>query len=102
MFIPVLIFFFLVIIPALACRYAKRIRNLGNVKYLLCLYNAVVMTSWTIVLSLPNLLNLFTSIYFHGIFWPCFIASVIAVSSSENINVVDGETETPEAEVITE
>ena len=99
MFIPVLIFFCLVIVPVISCRYVKKIKNLGKLKYLCCIYNSVIMSSWVIIMMIPNLQNAFTSIYFHGLFWPSLIAGLIAAACSNEKTKSSEIEETAEATV---
>lgn len=95
MAIPVLIFFSLVIVPSISCRYAKKIKNLGKRKYLYCIYNSIIMASLGLLMVFPNILMGFINIYFHGILWPSLIAGLITVScSNKNTAPANSDTET--------
>ncbi len=103
MFIPVLIFFCFVIVPAISCRYVKKINHLGKLKYLCCIYNSIIMSSWIIIMMIPNLQEALTSIYFHGFFWPSLIAGLItAACSNKNTESIKIEETDPKVNEATE
>lgn len=97
MFIPVIVFFFFVIVPAISCRYVKKKNHLGKLKYLCCIYNSIIMSSWIIIMMIPNLQEALTSIYFHGFFWTSLIAGLIAAAcSNKDTESIKNEETSPE------